>query len=492
MILRAQFDKWTENLRASYWFIPAMMALGAGLLAFAATTIDHLLAPDWRQGGNVLAATSPDGARAILSVIGGSMIGVAGIVFSVTMAAVVYASGQYGPRLLTNFLSDRGNQVTLGTFIATFVFSVLVLGAVRSPDEGVDGMGDGFVPHVALVLAVVLALCSIAVLIYFIHHVPTRIHISEVIAGIGEALLSAIDERFPKKIGTGARDRSELEDAWWQLPPAFRPGSDRGEGDVDYGEVRAQERGYIQFLDEKTLMDAARRHAVIVRLAIRPGTFLFEGSLVCDVWPAERLTDDCRRDILASIATGGRRTPADDMLFLVDELVEITARALSPSVNDPFTAVNCIDWIGAALAALARRQTPDPLRTDEDNKLRVVAEPLGFAAYLNLSLGAVREYVAADKIAAVHFLLTIELVARHCRRKDDLRALKREAENLLELSRTRLDGASRREVEREARLVAAALRDTHCRRPFPDFDGFRQRLDDLVEQGAPAGGPDRR
>ncbi len=410
------------------------------------------------------------------------MIGVAGTVFSVTMAAVVYASGQYGPRLLTNFLSDRGNQVTLGTFTATFVFSIMVLRTIQSPDESPGAGGaaaQGFVPHLALIIAIALALCSIAVLIFFIHHVPTRIHISNVIRDIGETLLSAIEDRYPRNIGTGAGNRTQAEDAWWQLPAAFRPGADRRDAKAEYGEVESKTRGYIQFLDEKTLMSAARRHTVVIRLNVRPGSFLFEGTLICDVWPAERLTDEVARDIRSAIATGARRTPADDMLFMVDELVEIAARALSPGVNDPYTAIGCIDWVSVALAELASRPTPDPLRTDEDNKLRIVAEPLGFGEYLRLSLGAIREYAAGDKLAAVHFLHTIEMVARRCTRGAHVLALTREADDLVELSRTKLTGASLREVEAEAATVREALSRPNRRRPFPELADLADRLAEL-------------
>lgn len=485
MALRAKIDKLLEQLRSSYWFIPAVMALAALFLSLFSTSLDRWIGPDW-QGGFIVAASNPDGARAILTAIAGSMIGVAGIVFSVTMAAVVYASGQYGPRLLTNFLSDRGNQVTLGTFTATFVFSIMVLRTIQSPDGSPGAVGvaaHGFVPHLALVIAIALALASIAVLIFFIHHVPTRIHISNVIRDIGETLLAGIDERYPRAVGTGAGDRKEAEDAWWQLPAAFRPGADRGGAAPEYGEVVSNMRGYIQFLDEKTLMSAARRHTVIIRLDVRPGSFLFEGALVCDVWPAERLTDDVARDILSAIATGARRTPAEDMLFMVDELVEIAARALSPGVNDPYTAMGCIDWVSAALAEIAGRPTPDPLRTDEDNKLRIVAEPLGFGEYLRLSLGGIREYAAGDKLAAVHFLSTIELIGRRCSRGSHLLALTREADCLLELSRAKLHGPSLREVEAEARIVREALSHPRRRRPFPELADLADRLAELPPAG---------
>ena len=164
---------------------------------------------DWMDGLPWLYAARPDGARQVLSAISGSMITVAGTVFSVTIAAVVYASGQYGPRLLSNFMSDRGNQVTLGTFIATFVYCLLVLRTIRSPDEW--RARSGFVPNMALLVGVALALCSIAVLIFFIHHVPSKLHINSVIEDVGDRLLKEIDNRFPRFIGASPSEHGQDE-----------------------------------------------------------------------------------------------------------------------------------------------------------------------------------------------------------------------------------------------------------------------------------------
>lgn len=167
--MRATLLRLGDHLQQSYWFLPSIMAVAAVLLAGGMIWLDSFVGSAWMDGFAWLYASRPSGARLVLSSVGGSMITVAGTVFSVTIAAVVYASGQYGPRLLSNFMSDRGNQVTLGTFIATFLYCLVVLRTVRSPEES---GGAGFVPNLALLVGVLLAVCSIAVLIFFIHHVP--------------------------------------------------------------------------------------------------------------------------------------------------------------------------------------------------------------------------------------------------------------------------------------------------------------------------------
>src|SRR3546814_1525448 len=129
-------------------------------------------------------------------------------IFAITIAAVVYASGTYGPRLLTNFMTDRGNQLSLGVFVATFVYGLMVLRVVRAEDEVPATAADaaatylpGFVPQISLLIAVALLLLSVAVLVYFLHHIPASIRINSVLAGIGRRLLRDIEERFPKANG---------------------------------------------------------------------------------------------------------------------------------------------------------------------------------------------------------------------------------------------------------------------------------------------------
>ena len=125
--MKIEIRRFLDKLGASYWFVPSVMALLAVLLAVGMILLDTYEGSQWMDTVPWLYAARPSGARSLLSSIGGSMITVAGTVFSVTIAAVVYASGQYGPRLLTNFMKDRGNQFTLGTFIATYLYCLLIL-----------------------------------------------------------------------------------------------------------------------------------------------------------------------------------------------------------------------------------------------------------------------------------------------------------------------------------------------------------------------------
>ncbi|MDX3910154.1 MAG: DUF2254 family protein [Sphingobium sp.] len=218
--MKARFVRFVDNLRESYWFVPSLMTGAALLLALAMVFIDSHFGSTWMDRLPWLYAARPDGARSLLSSVGGSMIGVAGTTFSVTIAAVVFASGQYGQRLLSNFMADRGNQVTLGTFIATFLYSMVVLRTIRSPGESGAGAAA---------------------------FVPQRIHINSVIKEVGERLLAEIDNRFPTFVGQPLD--TEAADEETQVPAALR---DSDEIDLAQQRVaiRAKTTGYIQVVDD--------------------------------------------------------------------------------------------------------------------------------------------------------------------------------------------------------------------------------------------------
>jgi uncharacterized membrane protein len=451
LFVKAYLLRLSNDLRESYWFLPTLMAGAALILAMTMVYVDSHAGSGWMDGLPWLYAARPDGARSLLSAIGGSMIGVAGTTFSVTIAAVVYASGQYGPRLLSNFMSDRGNQVTLGTFIATFVYALVILRTIRSAGESGAGV-PAFVPQLALLVAMILVLCSIAVLIYFIHHVPMRIHINNVIERIGDRLIGEIDRRFPVSVGTPLVERPDDP----RIPRAFR--SDAAEADYrERGTVRAHAIGYIQFIDEDALLKVTRDHNLVIRLQYRPGDFTHKGSVLLEAWPAERCDDEAAAALRGAFAVGSRRTALQDLRFLIDELVEIAARALSPGVNDPFTANSCLDWLGAAMADLARRDLPSRLRADDRGMLRVIARPVTFDALIDRAFGALAQYASADMIAGKRFLNALGDVALHCDDPERIATLAGQMRAFRALAAATLDGACRDAVLARADDLLGAL-----------------------------------
>ena len=401
--MKATLLKYWDGLRASYWFIPSLMSLAAIALSFGMIYLDGVIGTKWLDEVSWLYANKPDGARALLSTIAGSMITVAGVTFSITIASVAYATGQFGPRLLTNFMQDRGNQVTLGTFIATFLYGLLVLRTIRSADEPAPGavpsadVVGAFVPHLAILVGLVLALASVGVLIFFIHHIPDSIHISNVIAEIGRQLNEKIETLFPQTLGQAPPGDADY-DAEADVPERFfdeaRP-------------VLAGGNGYLEYLDSKGLLKIARKHDLVLRVEYRPGNFVSERMTLLYAWPAERVGDEVAGHLRGTFAWGRQRTQVQDALFLVNELVEIAGRALSPGVNDPFTAISCLDWLGSALANLAHCDFPKAHRYDEEGRLRIIARPLTFEDFTGAAFDQLRPYARADRNAALHMMKTI-------------------------------------------------------------------------------------
>jgi uncharacterized membrane protein len=289
--MKLPFLQLWRSFRASYWFVPSLMsilaiALGALMVWLDSGPADGLLdALGWYQ------QSKPEGAREVLSAIAASMITVAGVVFSITIVAISFAANQYGPRILTNFMSDRGNQITLGTFIATFVYSIVVLRTIYSGDSE-------FVPQLAVMVAMLLALCSIAVLIYFIHHVPESIHINTITAHVGRQLISSIDKRFPACFGDPPEHSDEQVEGFERAAQAaFGSG-----GNARPVECRAN--GYLQAIDEDNLLSVAREHDLVISIQLAPGQFVYEGRTVALAAPAERIRP--KRSSLLSAKAGQR------------------------------------------------------------------------------------------------------------------------------------------------------------------------------------------
>jgi uncharacterized membrane protein len=428
--MTANLRKHWLQVRASYWFIPTLLTLAAIALAVGTLWVDHNGLVGWLWGTGWLRTTSAEGARGLLSVIASAMISIASTVFAITIAAVVYASGNYGPRLLSNFMNDRGNQVSLGTFIATFVYTLLVLRTVRISD---DLTGSAFVPQLSTLVSTVLVFCAVLVLVYFLHHVPASIRINTVLAGIGRKLLDDIAERFPHS--QGAETAPELD--------RFRP-------------VTAVGSGYIEIIDFAALDRLAKEHGAAISLCVRTGDFVHPHISLVEL--SGTATDEkLESGIRDAFAMGDSRTSEQDIEFLFDELVEIALRALSPGINDPFTAITSLHWMGAALASLADRDLSRGPEQQTFDRARVRPRPDSFEHFIERGLGAVRGSVAANPLATRVCLAAIADVGAgritEARRAD----LAAEAERLFRQAMTVLQGPDRDDVSERFQEVRQRL-----------------------------------
>ncbi len=451
------------SVRASYWFVPTVMAIAASLLAALTIWLDTSVDNKVLLKFSFFTANQPEGARAVLATIAGSMVTVAGVSFSMTMVAVSFAGGQFGPRLIGNFMRDRGNQITLGTYISGFVYCMLVLRTVRS-----DGTAAAaFVPHVSILTGMALGLCGVAVLIYFFHHVPETINISKITASSGRQLRAQIRAVFPARVGLSGEEIA--------VRPTSGPPPSLGEVGPD--ELACIGTGYVLSIDTKTLMKIAGENDIVVCLRFRPGDFVREGDVVAELRPAGRVDDECRRALQQALVLGVQRTPEQNATYLVDELVEILARALSPGINDPFTAMNCLDWLGAAMMAAMEGEPPDPWRYDDKGNVRLRAHPVTFEDLASAVFDQSRPYVAHDRNVALHGLKVIGDVMLRCGQQHERATLWRHAELLVaDACESLPHETSRKAVVERFEELRSAMSDERARARMlagPDWLGGR-------------------
>ncbi len=409
--MKVQVFKTWSRVHSSFWFLPAAMASGAMILASAAVALDTLVT-DWLTlNWGVTFTGGAEGASSLLGAIAGSMITIAGVVFSMTLVALSLTSSQLGPRLLRSFMRDTKTQMVLGTFVATFLYCLLVLRTIRRADEIL------FVPHLSVTLGVLLAVVSVGVLIFFIHHVSVSIQANEIVARVGTELIGGIDRLFPESIGQGAlRIPIEPPDA------GFLDTFDR-----EAHPIRSAGDGYLQFADGDALMALAMEEDVVIRLVRRPGNYIVASRPLALVWPGNRITDQLADSINAAFALGNQRTSTQDIEFAVNQLVEIAIRALSLGVNDPFTAMTCVDHLGSALSRLAERDMPSPYRHDSQDQLRVIAPVFTFLDVTDAAFNQIRQYGRSSTAVTIRLLETIAEVAGSIHRPEDRAALLRHA-----------------------------------------------------------------
>lgn len=446
-------------IASSFWFIPAILLLAAMLLAVASAFLDRTMQETWSRDLAWVLWVGPDGARVILQVIAGSMIGATSLVFSMTLVALTLASSQLGPRLLAIFRADRATQVALGVFVATLAYALMMLRLVRPEgEEAAD-----FVPLAAVTMAQIMTLGSLAMLIYFIHHISQLLEADTIIAHVGESLDENVRALFPATHapadateGDGGQASQGAARAAGSADPAA-PGETRSERFLM--RVTARRAGYVQTVAGDRLVALAEEVDGCIELDVMAGEFLLPGQALARFWPLDRATEEVKTRIRDSVAVGPKRTLAEDLEYAADALVEIALRALSPSLNDPFTAIACINRIGASLALAIGRGDPPLRHRGDSGAVRLVRPERGFVALLEGGFDDIRLAAAGHPTVlaalATRLASLAELAADPCRRAAIERqgeAVRRSVERHLEEPR------DRERVERELEKLAARVR----------------------------------
>lgn len=398
-----------RRLGERFWFVPALLCLAAVLTSELLIWVDRsweLSLPGWAQA--LVYRVGESGSRDILGAIAGSSLAVAGTTFSITMAVLALTSSSYGPRLIRNFMADRGNQVVLGVYVATFLYSLLVLRSVRALGDPGDPEAEVFVPHLAVNFAVVLAVLNVAVLIYFIHHISDSIQISTISRRVRADLHRTVERLYPEHLGHGPEEVD-----------GSAPHTDEGcDHDDEAGvPVHAGRQGYVTALRGDALVSAAQEAGGVVHLRVRPGQYVLEDSVIARLH-LDRDAGETAEAVREAVQVDDARNPYQDASFAVQQLTELAVRALSPGTNDPFTAVNALDDLSSGLALLAQREMPSTRRYDDAGALRVCAPQVGAVELTSTVLDNVRWY-AVSSPAVMHAALDlVRRVGRHARHRE--------------------------------------------------------------------------
>jgi uncharacterized membrane protein len=437
--LRSEWRR--EALRTNLWLVPTVEVVIAVALYFGTHALDQahfhgeLALPSWVTFGTA------DAARQILTTLAAAVITVVGVVFSITIVTLTLASTQFGPRMLRNFIRDRGTQITLGTFVATFVYATLVLISIGPAVPG------GFVPHLSITIAVGLVTLSMGVLIYFIHHIAMSIQLPQVIASIADDLSRAIDSE--------SREGGTSREAGPSVPELLRRMNDSG------GTVPAPSSGYLQFIQHETLIGLAAEKGAVISLLYRPGHFVVRDHPLATVWPPGAAPAVSRALRVAHI-TGSNRTLAQDLAFAIDQLVEIAIRALSPAVNDTFTALTCIDWLGESLCKITTRWHPLRVHRDIHGYVRVITAHVGYSGLVERAFEKIRQASRGMPAVQIRQLEALTKIADHTTSGDERELLLAQAAMILQSSKeSDPEPSDRADVQHEydKMLVAAGALD---------------------------------
>lgn len=396
--------------------MPGLMVVGSFGLAYGLVWFDGHTAWHGEKRFPLLFGAGADGSRGMLSAIAGSMLTVATLAFSLTLATITQVSNQYSPRVLRNFMRDRVNQVVMGYFIAVFTYCLIVLGTIRSPDEG------RFVPSTAVLGGLVLALGGVAALIYFIHHIAESIQTGTIVRRIMHETGEVIDTLFPDRFGQAIDDPAEAEAAlrYADEQTGWRP-------------VRAAQSGYLQRISTDGLLRWATRHRVVLRIEKEMGAFISNGTVLFSVRSGMERPDpleaDWPNDLMDFVSIGRHRNIEQDVAFGIQQLVDITLKALSPGINDTTTAIMAVDYLGEIGEQLARRAFPARLRSDGQH-LRVLVRAADFEDYVRLAFDLPRINAKGNHAVLRRLLRTLSLIADKVI-TDDRKPILREQAGLL-------------------------------------------------------------
>jgi uncharacterized membrane protein len=379
--------KW-DRLKVSFWFAPVVMSLGAILLAGFMYWVDGRIPAETLQERYLILSGTPSELRTLLIGMASTILATAGVVFTLLTLPLSTVAAQYGSRLLRVFLGDRTTQLVLGMFVATFVYCLVA--ALAIPPTNIEPQG----PRVTATVGLVLMLGTFGSLILLVQHISTMLQAPNIVAAAGAELREVVRAEIPEEIRNDDHREAGLETRIASLV------------ETDGYAVRVRRTGYIQYIDPQNLMTLARERNLVIRLLYKPGQVVFCDTRVALVWPAAQVDDGLDRQIRNAFRIGNGRTPTQDVAYAFNQLVEIAVRAMSPAINDPFTAMTCLDYMGEGLVLFIRQGEKDSHFYDQDNQLRLILKPVTVAELASTAFDMLR-HCSCDNAGVLLYMLDV-------------------------------------------------------------------------------------
>lgn len=372
-------------VRTSLWFVPVLMGAVAVVLAALLVNSDVGL-PDGVTEFWLIYSGDADSARELLSSLLSGMISMTSLVVSITMVVLTLAAGQIGPRLIRTFIQDRMTQAVLGLFLADILYLLVVF-------RTIDGSRPDSVPHLAVTIGTGLTTLCLFVLLVFIHKLARSIIYDNVVQVVATELHHCVRRLLPDRPGICPTPPPERDPAWVAL------GQD----------------GYVQEIDTDALVEVARRADAIVRLHVRPGHYVLSRGEHVAVEPASACNPDLVKAVRGAFIIGSERTPSQDLEFGIRQLVEMSTRALSPGINDVFTALAVIDSLSSSLGHIFERGLEPPVLCDADGRIRVVRSVPDYEGMVGAAFDQIRQTGAGKPAVLIRLVDSIARLAPYVR-----------------------------------------------------------------------------
>jgi uncharacterized membrane protein len=380
------------ELRGGFLVRPLLIAVALGLLGAVLSSLEETipLLSAWVPAILFPSRADPQVAQVVLATIAASIMTVVSIVFAILLMTLTLASMQFSPRILLSFVKDRVTQWTLGIFLGTFAYCMAALPAARS-------LPHPFAPVATVTGAMLLALICVAWLIFFIHHISQAISVNHIVDRIARETERVIDDFMP-------------DSPRYAYEPHGVPFDDN-KREVLVGSALS---GYIRYVDTGRLLHLAKAFKLRVRLLRRVGHFVPEGVALFGASPEERIDPERTRELRAAFDIGPTRTLQQDIEFGVIQIVDIALKAISSAVNDPSTAITCVDQLGRIMIRFVSRNSPVSLLCDPPHVVRVIVPWIGTESLLDTAFEQIRHYSMSDIAVSMRVIRAFDDIASTC------------------------------------------------------------------------------